>query len=74
MEFLLSQEGDPADNKVRFTLTHRKIPNRAFAVDVSGGWHSHLAILQYKTEGTVPPAFWDVWRETENTYEKRYTS
>lgn len=72
VEFLLSQEGDPKDNKIRFTLTHRKIPDRAFAVDVSGGWHSHLAILQYKAEGRVPPAFWDVWRETETTYEERY--
>jgi uncharacterized protein YndB with AHSA1/START domain len=72
VEFLLSQEGDPKDNKVRLILNHRKIPDRAFAVNVSGGWHSHLAILQYKIEGKVPPAFWDVWRETENTYEKRY--
>lgn len=68
VEFLLKQEGD----KVRLTLTHRKIPNRQFAVNVSGGWHSHLAILQYKAEGKVPPAFWDVWRETEGAYDKRY--
>ena len=72
VEFLLSQEGDPADNKIRFTLTHRKIPDRAFAVDVSGGWHSHLAILQYKAEGKVPPAFWDVWRKTDGVYDERY--
>ena len=58
-----------AESAVHF---HRKIPNRNFAVNVSGGWHSHLAILQYKAEGKVPPAFWDVWRETEGVYEKRY--
>jgi uncharacterized protein YndB with AHSA1/START domain len=68
VEFVLIPEGD----KVRLTLTHRKIPDRAYAVNVSGGWHSHLSILQYKAEGNVPPAFWDVWRETEHTYEKRY--
>lgn len=68
VEFALAPEGD----KVRLTLTHRKIPDRAYAVNVSGGWHSHLSILQYKAEGKVPPAFWDVWRETEHTYEKRY--
>jgi len=72
VEFLLTQEGDPADNKVRFTLNHRKIPDRNFAVMVSGGWHSHLAILQDKAEGKVPPAFWDVWRQTENVYDTRY--
>ena len=68
VEFLLTPEGD----QVRLTLTHRKVPDRAYAVNVSGGWHSHLAILQYKAEGKTPPPFWDVWRETEHTYEKRY--
>jgi len=68
VEFLLTPEGD----KVRLTLTHRKIPDRAYAVNVSGGWHAHLAILQYKVEGKAPPPFWSVWRETENTYEQRY--
>ena len=68
VEFALEPEGD----MVRLTLTHRKIPDRGYAVNVSGGWHSHLAILQFKAEGKVPPPFWDVWRETEHTYEKRY--
>ncbi len=68
VEFKLSEEGD----KVRLTLTHSKIPDRAFAIGVSGGWHSHLAILQYRAEGKVPPAFWDVWRQTDGVYEKRY--
>jgi uncharacterized protein YndB with AHSA1/START domain len=67
VEFRLASDGDT----VRFTLTHRKIPDRAVALQVSGGWHSHLAILQYKAEGKVPPAFWDVWRENEGTYESR---
>jgi uncharacterized protein YndB with AHSA1/START domain len=68
VEFLLTPEG----NKVRLTLTHRKIPDRGYAVNISGGWHSHLAILQDKAEGKVPPPFWDVWRNTEHTYEQRY--
>ena len=72
VEFRLDPEGDPKDNKVRFTLTHSKIPDRAFAAGVSGGWHAHLAILQDKAEGKVPPAFWDVWRQTDGVYDKRY--
>lgn len=68
VEFLLTPEG----NKVRLTLTHRKIPDRGYAVNISGGWHSHLAILQDKAEDKVPPPFWDVWRKTEHTYEQRY--
>jgi uncharacterized protein YndB with AHSA1/START domain len=68
VEFLLKEEGD----KVRFTLTHRKIPDRAFALGVSHGWHSHLAALQYRAEGKTPPAFWDIWRKYDGAYEKRY--
>jgi uncharacterized protein YndB with AHSA1/START domain len=68
VEFVLKEEGD----KVRLTLTHSKIPDRAFALGISGGWHSHLAILQYRAEGKVPPAFWDVWRQFEGVYDKRY--
>jgi uncharacterized protein YndB with AHSA1/START domain len=73
VEFLLAQEGDAKDNRVRLTLTHRKIPNRAYALDISGGWHSHLDILQDKAEGKVPPAFWDVWRRIEGVYAARYS-
>ena len=72
VEFRLDPEGDPVDNKVRFTLTHRKIPDRQYAVDVSGGWHSHLAVLQDRAEGKVPPAFWEVWRRYDGVYDKRY--
>ena len=72
VEFRLDPEGDPKDNKVRFTLTHSKIPDRQYAVNVSGGWHSHLAILQDRAEGKVPPAFWDVWRRHDGVYDKRY--
>ena len=72
VEFRLAQEGDPKDNRVRLTLTHRKIPDSNFARNVSAGWHSHLAVLQYRAEGKAPPAFWDVWRQTEGVYDKRY--
>ena len=73
VEIRLTYVGPPQDNKVRLTLTHRKIPDRKYAVDVSGGWHSHLAILQDKAEGKVPPAFWDVWRQYDGVYDKRYS-
>ena len=68
VDIRLTEEGD----NVRLTLTHSKIPDRAFALNISGGWHAHLAVLQYRAEGKVPPPFWDVWRETENVYDKRY--
>lgn len=68
VEILLEPEGD----KVRLTLNHTRVPNRQYAIDVSGGWHSHLAVLEYRLKGETPPAFWDIWRQTEGVYEKRY--
>jgi uncharacterized protein YndB with AHSA1/START domain len=67
VEFRLTPEGD----KIRLTLTHRKIPDQDFARGVSGGWHAHLAILEDKANGRVPPAFWDVWRQAQVPYENR---
>jgi uncharacterized protein YndB with AHSA1/START domain len=72
VEFRLEQEGDPKDNKVRFTLTHTKIPDRGYMLGVSGGWHSHLEVLGYRVRGEVPPAFWDIWRKHDGAYEARY--
>jgi uncharacterized protein YndB with AHSA1/START domain len=70
VEFKLTQEGPPADNKVRFTLTHSKIPDESYRTGVTGGWQSHLEMLQYRAEGKTPPAFWDVWRDVQAAYGK----
>jgi uncharacterized protein YndB with AHSA1/START domain len=68
VEFRLEPEGD----KVRLTLTHTKIPDRDIMLGVSGGWHAHLDVLQYRAEGQAPPAFWDIWRRYDGAYDKRY--
>lgn len=72
VEFRLEPEGDPKDNKIRLTLTHSKIAERGIKVGVSGGWHSHLDVLEYRARGETPPAFWDVWRKYDGVYDKRY--
>jgi uncharacterized protein YndB with AHSA1/START domain len=51
----LEERGD----KVLLTLTNRKLSSRDEMVDVSGGWHLHLTMLQHALEGTQPPRFWD---------------
>jgi uncharacterized protein YndB with AHSA1/START domain len=61
-----------ADGKVKLTLTHSKLPDRDYALNISGGWHCHLTMLQEKAEGRVPPSIWDVWRKLEGVYDKRY--
>ncbi|HEX4272225.1 MAG TPA: SRPBCC family protein [Rhizomicrobium sp.] len=64
---------DPEDSgKVRFTLIHSKIPDRQYMMNVSGGWHTHLAVLEERAHGRTPPAFWDVWRRYDGVYDKRY--
>lgn len=68
VEFRLKPEGD----KVRLTLTHTKVPDRNYALGVSGGWHAHLDVLEYRLKGETPPAFWDVWRRHDGVYDKRY--
>src|SRR5262249_46390780 len=65
--FELASQGD----KVLLTLTHRKLANRDEMVSVSGGWHTHLAVLVDQAYGRVPPAFWDLWRSIDGQYDKR---
>jgi uncharacterized protein YndB with AHSA1/START domain len=72
VEFLLKPEGDPKDNKVRLILTHSRLPDRPYMLGISGGWHSHLDILEYQLKAEVPPGFWDVWRRYDGVYATRY--
>jgi hypothetical protein len=41
---------------VRLTLVHRFLKDRAEAVDVSGGWHAHLGVLE-AAENRAPDGF-----------------
>ena len=66
VEFKLEEMGD----KVKFTLTHSKIPDESYRTGVTGGWQSHLEVLQYRAEDKTPPAFWDVWRDVQKAYGK----
>jgi uncharacterized protein YndB with AHSA1/START domain len=68
VEFVLKPQGD----QVLLTLTHSKVPSRDFALNVSGGWHAHLDVLEMQIKGQTPPGFWDVWRQHDGVYDKRY--
>jgi hypothetical protein len=39
-------------------LTHRRLPGRAMLVDVSGGWHLHLDVLEQVLAGRARGPFW----------------
>ena len=62
----------PQGAQVLLTVTHRQLANRTEMVMVSGGWHTHLAILVERANARTPPAFWTVFGEIEAEYETLY--
>ena len=66
VNFELTPEGD----RVRLVLVHRRLP-RATMLNVGPGWHTHLNILGDQLGGRSPRAFWTVFGEVSEYYEKR---
>jgi uncharacterized protein YndB with AHSA1/START domain len=66
--FELAAEGE----RVRLVLTHRRLADRKQMVNVAGGWHSHLAILEERLAGRTPPAFWPLFEGIEADYAERF--
>ena len=62
----------PQGSQVLLTVTHRRLASREEMIDVSGGWHTHLDILVARANGRTPPAFWIVFGDIEQEYERRY--
>lgn len=62
----------PQGDKVRLVLTHRKLASKAEMIDVSGGWHAHLGILEDRLAGNPPRGFWSRIEGFEADYAKRY--
>jgi uncharacterized protein YndB with AHSA1/START domain len=61
----------PRGDKVLLTLTHGKLPTREDTVNISGGWHLHLMLLEHQLAGTKPPRFWDTHAVLNKKYEQR---
>jgi uncharacterized protein YndB with AHSA1/START domain len=62
----------PRGDEVLFVLTHSRLANRDAMVDVSGGWHTHLAILDDRLHDRVPRPFWAMHTSIEGHYNERY--
>lgn len=67
VSFELTEIGD----KVRLVLTNRRLPNRGELVGVSGGWHTHLDVLQEVLEGAPRSRFWDKVQSLHAYYDAR---
>jgi uncharacterized protein YndB with AHSA1/START domain len=65
-------ELEEAGDKVRLVLTHRKLATYDEIISVSGGWHTHLDILEDVLGGREPKAFWEAHTPLEAEYERRF--
>ena len=61
----------PKGKDVLLVLTHERLPNRTEMIGVSGGWHTHLAILEDEMKGRDRRAFWSTHLALESEYERR---
>lgn len=66
--FELTPEGE----KVRLTLTHRRLgEDPDILKSVASGWHTHLDILSDRLNNRVPKGFWSVHTRMEREYKGR---
>ncbi len=68
VRYELEQHGD----QVRLVLTHRALGSYDEVISVSGGWHTHLDILDDVLGGREPRAFWKTHTPLEAEYERRF--
>lgn len=55
---------------VLLTVTHRQLVGERLILNVSAGWHAHLALLVAHLEGTAPPSLWATWKQARAEYEE----
>lgn len=55
----------------RLTLTHRNLAGRTEMIDVSGGWHAHIGLLEDMLAGRPPREFWAEVHAAEAEYRRR---
>jgi uncharacterized protein YndB with AHSA1/START domain len=60
------------EGRTLFTILHEKLPDRGQLVGVSGGWHSHSAVLAEVVAGRVPGNFWKTHAKVEGVYEQAF--
>jgi uncharacterized protein YndB with AHSA1/START domain len=61
---------EPVGDEVLLTLTHRGLHGDALTLNVSAGWHAHLALLVARLEGRPAPSLWATWKQLRAEYEE----
>ena len=65
----VSMELEAAGADVLLTLTHRQLVGERLILNVSAGWHAHLALLVARLEHTEAPSLWATWKKVRIDYE-----
>lgn len=66
VSFELSARGD----QTHLTLVHSKLPRRDDMLNVAGGWHAHLDVLEDVLAERAPRPFWSNFGEKEAAYDR----
>ena len=67
----VSWELEPQGDRTRLMLSHRRLATRDAMVDVSGGWHLHLDVLEDVLANRTPRPFWARQAALEAEYGER---
>jgi len=65
----VSMELEAAGSDVLLTVTHRQLVGERLILNVSAGWHAHLALLVARLDNTVAPSLWATWKKVRAEYE-----
>lgn len=60
------------DDKVRLTLTHKRLVGADRILGVSAGWHTHIGILASVLADKTPDRFWQAFYKNQEAYKKRH--
>jgi uncharacterized protein YndB with AHSA1/START domain len=58
-------------NEVLLVLTHERLPDRKDLLGVSGGWHTHLDVLEALLNDQPSPGFWKKIMRLNAEYKER---
>ena len=61
------------DGRVQLDLKHSGILTRSDLLGASGGWHTHLDILEAHLAEQIPAPFWSTHQAKEMEYGTRFT-
>lgn len=70
----VTYELSSAGDRVRLVLTHRRLGSPEHVISASGGWHTHLDILDEVLSGQAPGPFWRRHTAIEAEYETRHAA